>query len=159
MRSPIVAAALLCLFASVTKAGAQGQEDFARFSRAIGKEVSIIDHKGDVREGVVVASTDESVVLHFGSGSQTFARSAIVSAELLNDSRRDGAVKGAVFGLAMAARFTAISGEVYIPLIASSVGTYSGIGFLFDALHTGRQPLYRAHVSTAPSALRLSVRF
>lgn len=160
MKSVTLAATLLLSLLPLSEASAQQLETFARFSRALGQEISIVDQNGLIREGVLEAATDERIVLRFGSVSQTFVRTDIATAERLKDSPKDGAVKGAVFGLVIGGLTTMIGGKVYVPGYVSVVGIYSGIGFLFDVLNRGREPLYRAPVSATPQpALKYSLRF
>ncbi len=61
---------LFVMFVSTPAAHAQGREDFKGFSRAIGKEVSVVERSGLVHEGIVEAVTADDVTLRFGSTMQ-----------------------------------------------------------------------------------------
>jgi len=161
MRNLIVSATLLFMFTPLTGAAAQGLQDFARFSKAIGKEVVIVDHKGLIREGVVEAATGDSITLRFGSATQVFARAEIARADRLRDSPTDGAIKGAAVGLALALTASLLD-ELGIQYYPPTIAMYAGIGFAFDVFNVNRQTFYRtpAAVSTSPSpALKFSLRF
>jgi hypothetical protein len=133
--------------------------DFSRFSRAIGSQVSLVDVDGTVREGLVIAATENEVAMRFGAGTRTFSRPVIESAERLRDGRKDGAIKGAIFG--------AVIGLIVTPFyettgqklggFATSVAIYSGMGWGLDAAQNHRQAIYKAK---APSTgVKVSLRF
>lgn len=151
---------LFIMFVATPVVHAQGLEDFSRLSRAIGKEVSIVDRGGLVREGMVEAVTADAVTLRFGSATVSFPRAEIARAERMRDGRSDGAIKGAIFAVITGA----LAVRAYPPgsdragMFLVHVATYSGIGWLLDAAQTNREPIYRAPAlaptaSLAPSAL------
>jgi hypothetical protein len=152
---------LFVIFLAAPAAHAQGLEDFSNMSRAIGKEVSIVDQSGLVREGIVEAATADAVTLRFGSGTQSFPRATLASADRTRDRTTDGALKGAIF--AAITGLLAVQG--YPPgsdrggMFAVHVATWTGIGWLFDAAQTHREPIYRAPAPAPMASLKLSFRF
>lgn len=153
--------ALFVMVLVTSAAHAQGLDDFANMARAIGKEVAIVDQSGVVREGIVEAATAEAVTMRFGSGTQSFPRTALARAERTRDGSADGALKGAIF--AAITGLMAVQG--YPPgsdragMLAMHVAVWSGIGWMFDAAQTHREPIYRAAAPAATAALKLSLRF
>ena len=146
----------------------QGLDDFSRLSRAIGKEVSIVDQSGLVREGVVEMVAADEVRLRFGSATQWLPIGVIASVDQLKDGRRDGAIKGAVFG-AITGALTMYSFHRHPEWLSPNanrsgmsllhVTTWSGIGWLVDAVNTSRKPLYRGPVAASMGTLKLSFGF
>lgn len=165
MKLATLSVTVFLMLVSVTSSMAQGLEDFTRFSKAIGKEVSIVDRSGVVREGVVEAVTDQNVMLRLGSGSQTVVRSEIVRADRMRDSNVDGVIKGLLLRLLMAqgAGQGSVSAERdYSPLVL--VGFFAALGYQQDAANHSPRPLYRAPSSASPAPspapiLKLAVRF
>jgi hypothetical protein len=155
---PLLALFVLCVAAP--PAHAQGLEDFARFSRAIGKEVSVVDVSGLVREGVVEAVTADEVALRVRSGTLRIPRADVVSAERLKDESSDGAYKGALWALllALVPNQGATSVGQHLRAAGVTVVVFATIGYVLDASEVNRQPLYRAPATTAP-AITFSVRF
>ena len=151
----LVLPVLFVLFGATPYAHAQGLADFKSFSRAIGKEVSIVDRSGLINEGVLEAVTVDAVTLRVGSATQSFPRAEIASAERMKDQRLDGAAMGAVVGFALA--FLTSAECSTCPLWHSAVGG-AAAGFLIDAAESNREPLYRASPASAPT-LRVSWRF
>lgn len=147
---------LFVIFVAAPAAHAQGLEDFSGFLRAIGKEVSIVDRSGLIREGIVEAATADGVTLRVGSATRLFTRAEIASAERLKDDSSDGAVKGALVALAM----------ILVPNQGGSsftgywrgVALFAAAGYLIDVSQSNRQPLYRAP-SASPPTLTVSWRF
>jgi hypothetical protein len=145
---------------------AQVLADFSRFSKAISREISIVDNAGTVHHGVLAAVGSDSVTLKVGSGMQSFARTEIASAEHMKDGRLGGAIKGALFGLfftAMASQGYDSTTPGYVPWV--SVAAYAGAGYLLDAAENNPQPLYRAQGQPKAARARpkpglsLSIRF
>jgi hypothetical protein len=58
---------LFVILVSAPAAYAQGLEAFLNISRAIGKEVSVVDRSGLIREGILEAATADAVTLRVGS--------------------------------------------------------------------------------------------
>jgi hypothetical protein len=134
--------------------------DFSRFTKAIGAEIAIVDREGIVREGVVMAASADEVTMSFSGTPKTFSRDAVASGERLRDGRRDGVIKGAIFGAL--AGFVVMQGypsegSARAAGFVSTVAIYSGIGWVLDAAQTHREPIYRAQ-APAPG-VKLSVRF
>lgn len=125
---------------------AQRLADFSRFSKAINKEISLVEADGTVREGVLVAADSDSITMKFASGARSFAHRQIASAERMKDERSDGAVNGLAWGLLLALMPNQglNSSDSYLAYIASSMVTFAAIGYVIDAAQTNRQPLYRA---------------
>lgn len=134
--------------------------DFSRFTRAIGAEVSLVEADGTVREGLVTAASTDQLTMTFAAGTRSFSRPVVASAERLRDSRKDGAIKGAIFGV--------VAGLVVAPFydtsaqrmgaVVSQVALYSGIGWAVDAAQTHREPIYRS--APAPAAgVKVRARF
>jgi len=149
----------MLLIALVPEPSARGHrlEDFSRFSQAIGKEVSVIDQSGLVREGTVESATGDGVALRIGSARRWFPRAEVVSAQRLHDGRIDGVIKGALIGTLLAG--VASQGCVSHDQCASwrVIGVFAAAGYALDAAQSNRRPLYRAPVA-APT-LKVSFRF
>jgi|SRR5690349_1419297 len=149
-------------------AHAQGLEDFSRLARAIGKEVSIVEQSGVVREGIVEAATADAVTLRFGSAIQSFPRETVARAERTRDRSTDGALKGAIFGAvtgALTMRAYQRHSEWLSPgadragMFLMHVASWSALGWVFDAVNTHREPIYRAPAPTPATSLKISFRF
>ena len=135
--------------------------DFGRFSKAINAEIALVDQDGTVREGILTAATKDDVTVRFGSGLRTFSRATVMSAERVRDSRKDGAIKGAIFGaitgvFAMQGLDSAGEG---VAAWFGSVAIYSGIGYLIDAAQTHREPIYRGAPVAPGASVKIAVRF
>jgi hypothetical protein len=158
----IIPLLLLAIVAPSSQPGERELTDFERFSKAIGREIALVDRDGTVREGLLEGATADHVTMRFGSGATTFTRAAIVSAERLRDGRKDGAIKGAIFG-AVAGIFAMQgfdSASEGMAGWAGSVAFYSAVGWALDAAQTHREPIYRAQPSgVAPPPVKLTLRF
>jgi hypothetical protein len=158
----------LLMLAAAPKVYGQGLEDFSRFSRLIGKEVSVVDRSGLVREGIVETVTADDVVIRLGASTRRMPRAEIAGAERLKDGRRDGAIKGAIFGAitgALAMRAYHRHPEWLSPsanrtgMFLLHVSSWSGLGWLLDAANTNREQFYRSPAAAPMGALQLSFRF
>ena len=150
---------LILMLLPTPGARAHQLEDFSRFSRAIGQEVSLVDKNGLIREGVLEAATADGVTLRFGSATESFPRGEVASAERTTDGRIDGTIKGALLGIvltALASQGYDSTTPGYVPWV--SIAAYAGAGYLLDAAEAHRQPLYRAPTPPAPK-LKVSLRF
>lgn len=136
--------------------------DFTRFRKTVGEHVALVQQDGTVRQGVVTDATIDQVTMRFGTGTTTFARTEVASADRLRDGRKDGVVKGALFGvffgLLMNHAYSENGGDFRAGHWAQAIGTYAGIGYLLDAAQTHREPIYRASPAVAPK-VKLSLRF
>ncbi len=138
--------------------------DVSRFSKAINKQIALVEADGTVREGVLVAAGPDGVTMRFASGTRSFALGGIASAERMKDGRLDGAIKGALTGLALAAMSQGYeSSDGHAGEVLQAVASFAAIGYALDAAQTNRQLLYRAPVEPAGAASRpglsLSFRF
>lgn len=149
----------MLLIVLVPEPSARGHriEDFSRFSQAIGKEVSVVDQSGLVREGTVESATGDGVALRISSARRWFPRAEVVSAQRLQDARIDGAIKGALIGTLLAG--VASQGCVSREQCPTwrVIGAFAAAGYVLDAAQSNRRPLYRAPLA-APT-LRASFRF
>jgi hypothetical protein len=138
--------------------------DFSRMSKAIHMEVALIDSSGVIREGRLIAATADALTLATPSGQRSFQRAEIAGAERIRDGRRDGLIKGMVFG-AVTGIFAVQGLRTPAQGVAAwfgSIAIYGGVGWALDAAQTHREPLYRAPAANpAPQkpGLTLSVRF
>jgi hypothetical protein len=136
--------------------------DFSRLAKAQGVEVSLVDRDGTVREGVLASATADQLTMQFGAGQKTFARAEVAAAERLRDGRKDGFIKGAIFG-AITGVFAAQGLDSIEQGIAGwlgSVAVYGAIGYALDAAQTHREPIYRARGTPAPPPpVKVSLRF
>jgi hypothetical protein len=154
-----ILAALFVLFVATPAARAQSLEDFASISRAIGKEVSVVERTGPIREGIVEAVTADGLKLRVRSATEWVPRADIASAERMKDESSDGALRGAIWALAVALipnQGWTSAGE-YWRTVGIAFVVFPTAGYLFDAAESNRQPLYRAP-SPAPM-LKVSRRF
>ena len=159
MRYPLLQV-LFVMFVSAPAAHAQRLEDFSNMSRAIGKEVSIVDRSGLIREGIIEAATADAVTLRIGSASQRLLRADIASAERMKDESSDGARRGAIWALAVALipnQGWTSAGD-YLRGVAIAFVFFPTAGYLLDAAESNRQPLYRAPSASSPT-LKVSFRF
>ena len=156
----LVLPALFVTVVAIPAAQAQGLEDFKSLSRAIGKEVSVVDRGGLIREGIVEAATADGVKLRVGSTTEWFPRSDIASAERMKDESSDGAIKGAIWALAVALIPNQgwASGGDYLRGVAMALVIFPTAGYLLDAAESNRQPIYRAPSASSPT-LKISFRF
>ncbi len=152
---------LFVICVAAPAAHAQGLEDFAGISRAIGKEVSVVQRSGLIREGIVEAVTADTVTLRVGSATERLPRADIASAERMKDESSDGAVKGALWALAVALIPNQgwSSGGDYLRGVAMAFVVLPAAGYLLDAMESNRQPLYRAPSTASAPTLKISFRF
>lgn len=159
----ILTVPILLLFTLGPKSSDAALADFSKFSSAINKPIALVDRDGTVREGVLTNATGDDVTMRFGSGTRSFARADVVSAERLRDGSKDGALKGALFGalvgLLMAQAYDS-DADAYNGFLGSVV-VYTGIGWALDAAQTHRQPIYRVPASSAAAkpSVKMSLRF
>jgi hypothetical protein len=150
---------LIVIAAAAPAAHAQAVEDFAVLTRAIGKDVSVVDRSGLTREGVIDTVTADGVSLRVGSGQLWLARDEIASAERMKDDSGDGALKGLIWAVVLALvpnQGYSSTGD-YLQGVAGMLVILPTVGYLLDAANTERQPLYRA--PSAVPTLKLSWRF
>lgn len=141
---------LLIIFGPVPGPSQHRLADFGRLSNSIGKTISLVDHTGLVREGVVTSTNADEVTMQFGAVSQSFKRTEIARAERLTDSNKDGAIKGALFGAVLGGLvFSGYSTPRADVLLRMTV-TYAGIGYFLDATQSHREPIF----SAAPASPR-----
>lgn len=127
--------------------------DFARFSKAIHKQIALVEVDGTVHEGVLTAATGDQVTVRIDAAERTFSRANVVSAERMRDGRIDGVIKGALFGFVMGAFASQGCDSTTRCHTGAVIATTAGIGYLLDAAETHRQPLYRsAPLSVKPGA-------
>jgi hypothetical protein len=151
---------LFAIFVAAPAAHAQGLEDFSNISRAIGKEVSVVDRSGLIREGILEAATADAVTLRVGSATQWLPRADVASAERMKDESSDGALRGAIWALAVALipnQGWTSAGD-YLRSVAIAFVVFPTAGYLLDAAESNRQPLYRAPSASSPT-LKISFRF
>jgi hypothetical protein len=150
---------MLALAAPAKQPSAETLADFARFSKAVGREIAIVDRDSLYQEGTLTAASHAAVSVRIGSSTTTFKRDAVMSAERLRDSRKDGVIKGALFG----ALLGALASQGYTSEaranagLRKSVAACAAIGWALDAAESNRVPIYRAP-APAPK-LKLSLRF
>lgn len=148
---------LLAVLLTAPAAHAQGIKDFLNFSRAIGKEVSVTDRNGFIREGIVEAVTADQVTLRIGATTESFPRTVVASADRVKDERVDGAVKGALLGLLGLAVSYQGCGTTDCSFWKTAI-VAGALGYLIDAAESHPQPLYRGpQASTSP--LKITFRF
>jgi len=148
---------LLLTVTPTPKASAKTLADFARFNKAVGQEITIVDLDGNVREGVLKSLSSSDLTMQFGSGERTFSRDAIASGERMRDGTVDGAIKGAIFGGVVGLMMAGYDDGSGAAIVLTSVAVYSGIGWAIDASQTHREPLYRGRLPKP--ALKISWRF
>ena len=91
----LILPALVLIFVPTPAARAHQLEDFSRLSRAIGKEVSLVDRSGLIRKGIVEAATADAVTLRFGSAAAVDpARRDRPVRSVMKDGRSDGVDQG-----------------------------------------------------------------
>ena len=143
---------------------ADARADFSRFTKAINQEIAIVDIDGTVREGILTEAADDQVSVRFGSGTRTFSRANIASAERTRDGRIDGAVKGVIFGSVMGVLSSAYSSHS-AGMWLTWLSVYGSVGYLLDAAQTNREPIYRSPAAPAAGtaapkpSMSLSFRF
>ena len=121
--------------------------DFTRVARAVNEEVYVVDSNGQERRVTLLEAGDQAV--RFMVGQQTFemSRDTIVRVDRVRDRTIDGIVKGVLVGLLIGGiAETSISNANGGYLLRGALA-YGGLGYLFDAGHVARQPVYRASVS------------
>lgn len=142
---------------------AKALADFSRISRALDQQIALVEADGTEHQGVLTAADGDQVSVRLRSGTKTFSRANIASAERKGDGRIDGVVKGALFGFVIAALASQGCDDTTRCHTWKLVAATAGIGDWFDAEETHSRPLYRAPVLMATPkpkpALSLSVRF
>jgi hypothetical protein len=155
----LISQVLFVVFVAASTARAQGLDDLKSFSRAIGKDVSVVDRSGRIREGTVEEATADGVRLRVGSVTEWLPGPEIASAERMKDKSSDGALRGALWALAVALipnQGWSSAGH-YWRSVGLAFVVFPTAGYLLDAAESNRQPLYRAP-APAP-ALKISWRF
>jgi hypothetical protein len=155
----LISPMVFVIFVATPAAHAQGLEDFKSISRVIGKEVSVVARSGLIREGVVEAATDHGIRLRVGSATEWLPRADIASAERMKDASSDGALRGAIWALAVALIPNQgwTSAKDYMRTVAIAFVVFPTAGYLLDAADSNRQPVYRA--PSPPPTLKVSWRF
>jgi hypothetical protein len=137
--------------------------DFSRFMNAINTEVSLVDRRGAIHEGILTESTGDTVTMTIGSDTKIFPRPDVVSAERLRDRRSDGAAKGAIVGfiVGLFARQVADSPEMRQAHWAGWTGIFAGVGWMLDAGQDHRETIYESYevLMTPPPAVKVKLRF
>lgn len=145
-----VAAIVAIVLAIVGVPGAfvdeQALAAFDRVQRHLGQDVVVVDATGIVMEGRLLAATTTTMELGFGQHVRHLAAADIARVDRQKDSPLDGLVKGLVIG----ALLGSLSGDAKWAL-RSAVG-YGGFGFVLDAGHQAREPIYRAR---DPKAMKI----
>ena len=154
----LIVPTLLLIFLPSPEQRAHRLEDFSRLSRAVGKEVSLVDRSGLIHEGIVEAATVDGVTLRVGSATVSFPRAEVASAERVKDGRIDGAIRGALIGAVL----TGLGSQGCVSATACPfwrpVAVYAVAGYLLDASESNPQPLFRAPSASA-ATLKVSFRF
>ena len=156
----LILPALVLLFMPMPAVRAEQLEDFSRMSRAIGKEVALVDRGGLIRNGILEGANADGVTLRVGSATQSFARAEVASAARTKDGSIDGAIKGALLGFVLSAVASQACdaqpcpSQSWVPLIAG----LTAAGYVIDATEVNGRPLYRAPSAPAPR-LNISLRF
>jgi hypothetical protein len=121
--------------------------DFSRLAKVVDQEVYVVDGSGQERRLTLLDAGDRAVRFMVGQQTLEMSRDAIVSVDRVRDRTIDGVIKGVLFGLLVGG-----IAEASIPnsnggyLLRGALG-YGTLGYLFDAGHVARQPVYRATVS------------
>ena len=142
---------------------AKALTDYSRISKAINKQILLVETDGTVHEGVLTAVTGDQVSVRSAAGERTISRANVFSAARKGDGRIDGVVKGALFGFVISAFASqGCNDTTRCPPWRLVAGT-AAIGYWLDAEETHSRPLYRAPgqpkaVEPQPS-LSVSVRF
>lgn len=153
---------LLLLIALIPgpKPSEQALMDFARFAKAIGEPIALVESDGAVREGRLAAAAADAVTMAFASGERVFQKDEIASADRLRDGTRDGFIKGALIGALLGVCITEAFGEGGdAGLTLRIAATYGVLGWGLDAANKNRQPIYRAAGKPKQPAIKLAVRF
>jgi hypothetical protein len=137
--------------------------DFSRISRALHKQIALVEADGTRYDGVLTAADGDQLSVKLASSTKIFPRANVVSADRQGDGRIDGVVKGALFGFVISAFASQGCDDTTRCHPWRLVAATAGIGYWFDAEETHSRPLYRAPgqpkaVKPKP-ALSLSVRF
>lgn len=137
---------LIFTLAPTPEASKRNLGDLSRFSKALNKEIVLVNTDGTVTEGVIAAVDANGVTMKLNSGTRFFANAEIASADRMKDGRIDGAIKGGLFGLllsVMASQGLASSDDVD-GFVAKNVATFAALGYAIDAGNPNRQRLYQA---------------
>lgn len=147
----------LVIFAPIDHVPARALADFSRLSHALNQQISVVDSTLTEKNGLLVGYTQDSVTIRVGAVEETLSSANVRSADRLRDSSKDGAIKGALFGLGyvIAAQFTCCYSRATPRDWISIPAFYAAVGFGLDALNKNREPLYRA----SPPQLKVSLRF
>jgi hypothetical protein len=109
-----------------------------------------VDHvSGEESLGRIVRVDADAIVLATAGVEHRIAMAEVRRVQVRGDSLRDGAVAGALVGLAAGLLSTGLwdcdgpcAGQKTVVLAYSSA-VYAAIGTAFDAMHTGRRTVYR----------------
>jgi hypothetical protein len=132
---------------------AQKLADFAQVQSAVGQSIYVSDNEGHERLVKLLAATDRSITLSVAGRQSEMSRDAVLFVDRARDSSADGAVKGALFGLAISVTASLALGDFSGRLALQSMALYGGIGFGLDRAHRNRAPVYRS------PAAGVSIRF
>jgi len=155
----LVLAGMMTPSPSMAETVARSLEDLGRRVKP-GQKVQVLERSGRLYEGVVTG-LDESALTVFAGESRTIAADELLRVERNGDSVRDGIVIGTLVGTvggvivllgsrgesdeALAAQGCGNCKSPEIVALAAAEGAL--IGWLSDALHKGRTPLYEAPLS------------
>jgi hypothetical protein len=106
-----------------------------------GKQVFVIDRDHVEWQGRLLESTDTSITIETSDGVRRFLLKDVVRVDADGDRVRDGIIKGAIFGGAVAGIFVApYAGAHVIPQAAFA---YALMGGALDAMNHSKQTVYR----------------
>ena len=146
-----LAAWTLCMALGAVPVSAQVPADTppALASLALPPVVYVDTGAGEEALGRIVRIEPDAIVLSTGGVEHRIALAEVRRVQIRGDSLRDGAVTGALVGLAAGLLTTGLwdcaggcAGQKAV-FVAYSSALYAAIGTAFDAMHTGRRTVYR----------------
>ena len=146
-----LAAWTLCVGLGAVPASAQVPADTpsALASLAVPPLVYVDRGSGEEALGRIVRIEPDAIVLSTGGVEHRIPLAEVARVQVRGDSLRNGAVAGALVGLAAGLLTTGVwdcaggcAGQQAV-FLAYSTAIYAAIGTAFDAMHTGRRTVYR----------------
>jgi hypothetical protein len=115
----------------------------------------VTDASGREIQGKLVNWADGTLVMKAGGQEKTFAPGDFLRVDLKGDSLKNGALIGAGIGALLGGLMFVDCdggcGGAAAAFFAANVGMYSAIGTAFDAMNSGRTPLWRSGGPSYPA--------
>ena len=145
---PVIVLASLALLLLPTPVRAQ---PLSRLASAEGRPVFVIDVDSREWQGRLLKATKDMLIIESEAGTREFQLTNVKRVDADGDRIRDGAIKGALFGLMLGALSSGHGGG---RIIAGGTVLYGLIGAGIDALNQSKHTVYNGPAPQASVTLK-----